>query len=212
MPDSPLFSILIVCLNARAYVAQALDSVLAQGETSYEVLIIDGASTDGTVDIVRGYENRFGGRLRWFSEPDDGLYEAMNKGLHAATGYYVVSLGADDRLVPGALSTVAGTARSNGWPDIIAGATHVVGAAREWTQVAQRYGGNPVPKRPPAVHQSLFARRTAMLEAGGFDTTYRIAADYDQYLKLLDRGAREVLIPQVLSEFRLGGVSSSNTG
>ena len=98
---APLFSVVTVCLNAEQHLAEALDSVLAQSCDDYEMLVVDGGSTDGTLALVREREAAFGGRLRWMSEPDSGLYDAMNKGLHRARGRYIVYLGADDHLVAG---------------------------------------------------------------------------------------------------------------
>src|SRR5665648_59628 len=79
--DHPLFSIVTVCLNAEAHIAEAIESVLAQSCADYEYLVVDGGSTDGTLGVLGAYESRVDGRLRWVSERDDGLYDAMNKGL-----------------------------------------------------------------------------------------------------------------------------------
>jgi len=204
----PLFSIIIVCLDAEAHIAEALRSVVEQEHESYELVVVDGGSADGTIDIIRDFEARLGERMRWFSGPDSGLYDAMNKGLQIATGRYVVYLGADDRLVPGALDAVERSLRTHDWPEILAGAVRVVGAAREWTELPQSFASRRIPKRAPARHQSLVVNRCALVEASGFDTRYRIAADYDLYLRLLEAGAREALISEMLSEFRLGGISS----
>jgi Glycosyltransferases involved in cell wall biogenesis len=70
--DHPLFSIVTVCLNAEAHIAEAIESVLAQSCADYEYLVVDGGSTDGTLGVLGAYESRFGGRLRWVSERDDG--------------------------------------------------------------------------------------------------------------------------------------------
>lgn len=208
--QEPLFSIVMACLNAEAHIAEALRSVAGQRHESFELLVVDGASTDATIDIVRGFETEMGMRLRWWSEPDSGLYEAMNKGLRAATGSYVVYLGADDRLAPGALAVVERALSEHGWPDILAGSVRVFGGATEWIERPRSYAGRRMPKRAPTRHQSIYVSRRALEKAGGFDTRYGIAADYDLYLRLLDQGAREVLVADTLSEFRLGGLSSSS--
>lgn len=210
--DGPLFSVLIACLNAEVYMAEALESVLSQDHPSFELVVVDGGSIDGTLAIIRDYAGRADGRLTWCSEPDEGVYDAMNRGLGRARGRYVVFLGADDRMAVGALSAVERAAQHHGFPEIICGATRVFGAAEPWIQVARvSRTGTRLPKRPPSTHQSVFASREALVAVGGFDTSFRIAADYEVYLKLVRHGAREVLIDEVLSEFRLGGLSSRST-
>lgn len=206
----PLFSIVIVTLNARPFVAEALESVARQTLRSFELLVVDGGSTDGTIDDLRAYDARLEGRMRWMSEPDGGLYDAMNKGLAAASGRYLAYLGADDRLAPGALEAVERAVRVGGGATIVAGAVRVFGGASEWIELPRSYARMRVPKRAPARHQALFVERRALADAGGFDTRYRIAADYDLYLRLCEVGATESLTNDILAEFRLGGVSSAN--
>jgi starch synthase len=199
-----------VSLNAERYIAEALDSALAQSFTNFEILIVDGGSTDGTLDIVRDREALSDGRLRWVSEPDDGLYEAMNKGLAGAHGEFVVYLGADDHLTPGALDAVAGLLAAQPEVDIVCGATRVLGPHGDWCEPASVLVRRGLPQRAPSRHQSIFVRARRLRAAGGFDTRYAIAADYDAYLRIRDAGARQALIPETLSEFRLGGTSSTS--
>ncbi|HET6497945.1 MAG TPA: glycosyltransferase, partial [Coriobacteriia bacterium] len=135
----PLVSVVMVTLNARPFVAEALESLARQTARSFELFVVDGGSTDGTIDDVRAYEARLEGRMRWISEPDGGLYDAMNKGLAAAEGRYVAYLGADDRLVPGALAAVERAVRAGGEPAIVAGAVRVIGGAREWVERPRSY-------------------------------------------------------------------------
>ena len=208
--NAPLFTVVTVCLNAQQHLAGALDSVLAQSCSDYEMLVIDGGSTDDTLDVVRVREGAFGGQLRWISEPDRGLYDAMNKGLHRARGRYVVYLGADDRLDPDALAAVERTIRQSGAVEIVCGAARVLGPEGSWCEPASVSERRGMPRRAPARHQSIFVRASALRAVGGFDTRYRIAADYDAYLRLRESGAQQELITAQLSEFRLGGASSVN--
>jgi len=206
--DHPLFSIVTVCLNAEAHIAEAIESVLAQSCADYEYLVVDGGSTDGTLGVLGAYESRVDGRLRWVSERDDGLYDAMNKGLALTRGEYVEFLGADDRLRPGALDAVARALETAPRPDIVCGATHVFGPTGTWDEAPRRVLRRGLPARVPAGHQSTFVRREVIQAAGGFDQRFRIAADYDLYLRLVEAGRTERLLDEALSEFRLGGVSS----
>jgi glycosyltransferase involved in cell wall biosynthesis/GT2 family glycosyltransferase len=207
---TPLFSVVTVCLNAAEHLNEALDSVLAQEFDDYELLIVDGGSTDGTLDLVREREAEFGGRLRWDSEPDSGLYDAMNKGLDRAKGRYIVYLGADDHLSPGALSAVARAVRDGEDADIVCGGARVLGPDGDWDEHASMLVRRGMEQRAPARHQSIFVRTATLRAAGGFDTRYRIAADYEAYLRMREAGATVRLIDAQLSEFRLGGVSSTD--
>lgn len=209
-PTPPLFSIITVCLNAAEYIAEALESVASQECGDYEYLVVDGGSTDGTLRIVASFEPRFGGRLRVWSEPDEGLYDAMNRGLARARGRYVMYCGADDRLAPASLEAVAAAIDEAGAPTIVCGATRVFDDEGSWLEVPRSFARGSLPKRAPARHQSLFVEREALVAAGGFDVRWRIAADYDLYLKLHEAGATERSVDTVLSEFRLGGVSSTD--
>lgn len=206
--SGPLFSIITVCLNAEVHISEALESVLAQSFGDYELIVADGGSTDGTLGILGASEPRFGGRMNWLSERDDGIYDAMNRVLDRATGEYVEFLGADDRLRPGALAAVANALGSTPRPDIVCGATHVFGPNAEWDEPARRKIRRGLTQRAPAGHQSTFVRREVIQAAGGFDQRFRIAADYDLYLRLVEAGRTERLLDEALSEFRLGGVSS----
>jgi len=206
--DHPLFSIVTVCLNAETHIAAAVESVRAQDRADYEYLVVDGGSKDGTIDVLRTYESRFDGRLQWVSEPDHGLYDAMNKGLALAHGEYVGFLGADDHLRPGALGAVARALSAVPRPDIVFGATHVFGPSGVWDETPRRVTRRGLPARVPASHQSTFVRRAAIETVGGFDQRFGIAADYDLYLRLVAAGGTEVFVDDVLSEFRLGGASS----
>jgi len=208
--SEPLFSIVIVCLNAERHIGGALDSALDQSFEDFEVVVVDGGSTDATLDAIQRSEADAGGRLSWVSEPDDGLYHAMNKGLEMARGTYIEYLGADDRLAPGALVAVADAVSRAPVPDIVCGATRVVGDEGAWDELPRSFARHAIPKRAPARHQSVFILRERILALGGFDTRFAIVADYELYLRLHESGATERLIPRTLSEFRLGGVSNQS--
>lgn len=205
---TPLFTIVMATLNAERHIAEALDSVAAQTMTDYELIVVDGASSDSTMDIVRDREPLFQTRLRAVSQPDSGIYAAMNSGVGLANGAYIQFLGADDRLTRNALAIVAAAVEHSG-PQVVCGATRVFDDRHEWIEAPRQFAGR-VPKRAPARHQSIFVDTDLVRAIGGFDTSYRIAADYDLFLRLVERGASVELVDAVLSEFRLGGVSSSS--
>ena len=95
-------SIITAAWNSAATIEDTLRSILAQTYQDWECIVIDGASSDGTRNILRSYETRFNGRLHWISEPDQGIYDAMNKGIRLATGDYLCFLNAGDRFATNA--------------------------------------------------------------------------------------------------------------
>ena len=96
-------SIITVCYNRADTICDTIESILAQTHPDIEYIVIDGASTDNTVEIIRQYEPRFNGRMKWLSEPDQGLYDAINKGIQMATGDIVGILNSDDFFQAGIL-------------------------------------------------------------------------------------------------------------
>ena len=103
MDKQPLFSVITITYNSEMTVERTLKSVLAQTFKDFEYIIVDGASKDGTMDIVRKYEPLFEGRMKWKSEPDKGIYNAMNKGIMRSTGEIIGIVNSDDWLEPNTL-------------------------------------------------------------------------------------------------------------
>ena len=179
----PLFSIITVTWNAAAVIAPTLESVQRQTNTDYEMLIIDGASTDDTLNIVRGASIS---SLRVFSEPDQGLYDAMNKGIKRARGRYIIFLNAGDAFASD--TVLARLAQlTSGNPGVIYGQTQLVDQSRE--VVGERH--LTAPKRLTVdsflrgmvvCHQAFVVRRDLAPE---YDLQYRLSADYDWCIKVL---------------------------
>ena len=103
----PLFSIITITYNSEITVERTIKSVLSQSNQDYEYIIVDGASKDSTLDIIREFEPMFKGRMKWKSEPDKGIYNAMNKGIERATGMLICLVNSDDWLEQDALAKVA---------------------------------------------------------------------------------------------------------
>jgi len=179
----PLFSIITVTWNAAAVIASTMQSVQRQTSSDYEMLIIDGASTDDTLSIVKRASIS---ALRVFSEPDKGLYDAMNKGIARARGRYLVFLNAGDTFADDTvLARMALLAVDN--PGVIYGQTQLVDAQRN--VVGKRH--LTAPKRLTAnsflngmvvCHQAFVVRRDLAPE---YDLQYRLSADYDWCIKVL---------------------------
>ena len=181
----PLFSIITVTWNAASVIAPTLESVQRQSSSDYEMLIIDGASSDDTLAIVR--QASIAG-LRVFSEPDKGLYDAMNKGISRARGRYLIFLNAGDAFVDAAvLARLAVLAAAN--PGVIYGQTQLVDARRD--VVGRRH--LTAPKRLTVnsfldgmvvCHQAFVVRRDL---AQPYDLRYRYSADYDWCIRVLKK-------------------------
>jgi glycosyltransferase involved in cell wall biosynthesis len=210
------FSIVTPCLNAEATIGEALRSVRAQGYDPLEHVVVDGGSTDGTIEIVKGA----GAHVRWISEPDRGLSDAMNKGIAMASGDVVGWLNADDLYVPGALQRVSAAfeARPEAlWAtgrcliidadgnEIRRGVTRYKDALlRHWSFplfLTQNFVSSP----------ATFVRRSAFDLVGGFEERFRYSMDYDVWLKLGRRSA-PVLIDAPLACFRMAEGSLSMSG
>lgn len=185
--SGPLLSIITVCLNAAATIADTLASVSMQ-ETDFvlEHLCIDGGSRDATCEIIDRWAGR-SSRIRTIYERDAGIYDAMNKGLRAARGEYVLFLNADDFLVsPHTLATamqgIIPAAESN--PDLIVGdaVMGILGKRGFWRhrRVPRRLGRIPGSGWYP-VHQGQFTKRRLLEAVGGFDARRRLASDLIQY-------------------------------
>ena len=200
-------SIITVCFNSAKHIEECIESVASQRGPLIEHIIIDGGSTDGTLEIL----NQFVDCLSILvSEPDKGIYNAMNKGLALASGDVIGILNSDDILVPGALISVAKAFDS---PDIDfsygsallideLGTTYGVTRPLPWDSLLKRgYLEMPFP------HQSVFVRRETYQRLGGFDEKFPLSADYDFALRLLLSESMGQEVEKPIAKFRSGGVS-----
>lgn len=198
----------IVRGNRVEHFRQCMDSVLKQTHPDIEHLLVDGASTDGTLDLLREYEGKRGVRI--ISEPDTGIYDAMNKGVAAATGKYVAFLNTDDYWHDprGLEYSVESLERTQA--DFSFAPCHYVND--DGSEV-----GNMMPElgcvcsSMPFCHQTMLTRVDAIRKVGGFaDKELRITADYDLILNLLVHGAKPVYVPLNFTTFCMGGANAVN--
>jgi glycosyltransferase len=203
-------SIITVTWNVCDTVSDCLASVAAQTHADCEHVVIDGASTDGTRELLEAHRAQLAVLV---SEPDRGIYDALNKGLARVTGDVVGLLHADDVFADA--QVLARVAEAFADPAVEAVYGDLVYVAREAPDRVIRYwrAGDFQPQRlrrgwmPP--HPTLYLRRSVYERIGGFDTRYRIAADYDFMLRVLTQLSGQVrYLPQVLVRMRLGGVSN----
>lgn len=205
--ERPDITVITVTLNSASVVSRAIESVLAQAVPGLEYVVIDGASRDETRKIVESYRDRFqNGRLRVLSEPDAGLYDAMNKGIALASGDVVGILNSDDRLLPGALDAICDAFRKTN-ADVVFGDVIVEGV---WGSRTLKSTETGLDVAMTIAHPGCFVRRSAYGRWGTFDTTLRTAADYELLLRFREAGARFVRVDRVVAVFSEGGASSKS--
>lgn len=202
-------SVITAVRNGRATLADALDSALAQDHPDTELIVIDGASTDGTLEVIQRYARRL---AHVVSEPDGGIYDALNKGLRLASGDAVGFLHADDRFAHAQVLSRIAAALADPGVDACYGDLLYISQDDPTRVVRYWRAGEFHPRRlgwgwmPP--HPTFYARRVVYQRLGGFDSRYRIAADYDCLLRLLGGGVACAYLPEVLIHMRLGGASN----
>jgi glycosyltransferase involved in cell wall biosynthesis len=203
-------SVVTAVYNRQDTVGQALDSVLEQSHPLIESVVVDGASTDGTLAIVECYRARLGVLV---SEPDLGIYDALNKGLRLASGDVVGFLHADDLFADTDVVSNIAMRFQDPQVDAVYGdlvyvdANDVDKVIRHWT--AGHFDASMLRRGWMPPHPTLYVRRSVYERLGGFDTRYRIAADYDSILRFFSAGSFKVAyLPRVLVRMRVGGVSN----
>jgi glycosyltransferase involved in cell wall biosynthesis len=198
----PKISVVTACYNSSRTIRQTIESVLAQRYPYFEHIITDGGSTDGTIQILKEYAH-----LNWASEKDDGIYDAMNKGVKAATGDFVGVLNSDDWYAEGALDAVGSSfARHPDWDALFGDIVFVDGAGNEiyrrkeacYDYNVLRYSGICY-----VIHPTLFVRRS-VYEAVGYyrDKEFLSCADYEFILQLGRMGCRVGHVQKFLAFFR----------
>jgi glycosyltransferase involved in cell wall biosynthesis len=200
---APRFSIVTPCLNRAATIGDAIDSVLAQRHPSFEHIVVDGGSTDGTAEVLARFPH-----LTVIREPDRNLYDALNKGLRAARGDIIGLLNSDDLYAPGAFAE-AETALSDPELDMVLGAAEffAIENGREVTQ--RRLSGNAAIGLTEAnvianvtTMNAAFYRHALVDRVGGFDDRFPLAADKDFWLRLVLAAPRHVVIPATIIRYR----------
>jgi len=205
----PLVTIATVVFNGERYIEETILSVISQDYSNIEYIIIDGGSTDSTIEIIKRYEDQID---YWVSEPDAGIYDAMNKAINQARGELIGFINSDDILYPNAIKKIANAFLVNVF-DYALGPVDIIstdGAVQSTMGVLKDYDKNYRYLRDmPACHQSFFARLWIIKKNGGFNLKYRIRADYDLMIKIIRSSSRSFQYDESLAAFRTGGTSSS---
>lgn len=210
-------SIVTATYNSAATVRNTIESVLGQSYGDYEHIIVDGLSKDDTVAICRSYEGRYRGRLRIISERDRGIYDAMNKGVRLATGDVVGILNSDDFYSDEGVLAAVARELAQGEADAVYGDIHYV-RGEDLTRCVRYYSSRyfrrwmMVMGYQPA-HPSFYCRRECYERYGAFDISLRIAADFENMLRLIYKnGISTRYIPMDFVTMREGGASTDGLG
>ena len=209
-------SFITATFNSGKTIVDTMESVLSQTYTDFEYLVIDGGSSDDTIEKVKSYEPRFGDRLRWISEKDRGIYDAMNNGIKMTTGDVVGILNSDDYYTDiDILQTVADSFENNNHLDALYGDIHFVrdGApdkcvryysSRMFSHFWLRFGFMPA-------HPSHYNKLEIIEKAGLYSLDYKIGADYEMMVRLFKKyRIKSLYINKDFVTMRTGGASNNN--
>ncbi len=210
-----MISIITATFNSAKTLKDTIQSVLRQTNKDFEYLIIDGGSTDETIDIVKSYESEFSGRLKWVSEKDEGIYDAMNKGIKMASGDVVGILNSDDYFTSDDILQIVDNAFKSHEIDAIYGDIHFIRdgnpqkcvryySSRMFRPFWLRFGFMPA-------HPSFYCKREVFEKAGLYSLDYKIGADYEMMVRLFKK--YRIMSQYINKDFvtmRTGGASNNN--
>jgi glycosyltransferase involved in cell wall biosynthesis len=203
---APDISVVTICKNSAAHLSRAIDSVLdQQWEGDLEYVVVDGASSDATMEIVRGYGSRIS---KWVSEPDQGISDAFNKGIGLAGGRIMGFINSDDQLLPGALARVHGYFEAHPEVEVVHADLLLYDGERFLKRLKPpRYWW--IPWRMILFnHPTTFVRREVYDKCGLFDTSYRFShMDFELFLRWQRKGVVIHYLPEVLVRMQAGGAS-----
>lgn len=210
-----MISIITATYNSAETINDTIKSVLCQTNKDFEYIIVDGGSTDETIDIVKSYESEFSGRLKWVSEKDKGIYDAMNKGIKMASGDIIGILNSDDYYTSDdILQTIADAFKCRN-VDAIYGDIHFIKdgvpdkcvryySSRLFSPFWLRFGFMPA-------HPSFYCKRDVFDKSGLYRLDYKIGSDYEMMVRLFRKHKiSSRYVPKDFVTMRTGGASNSN--
>lgn len=205
MPAPIKVSVITVCRNSEKTLKDTIESVLNQTYPNIEYIIVDGKSVDTTIEIIKKYEPLFQGRMRYISEKDKGIYNAMNKGIRMAKGQLIGILNSDDYYESDAVETAVNNMDSDPF-QVIYGYMQVLEKDTKKRIVKDNHKNL---KNEMIPHPTCFITRKTYQKYGLFLEWFKVAADYELMLRLYNKN--DVIFTQikkVVSNFRLGGTST----
>ncbi len=202
-PGVPLFTVVTPSYNQGRYIRDCIESVLQQKEVTWEHIVIDGGSTDDTIEILKQYPH-----LQWISEPDRGMSDAINKGFLRAKGRWVMWLNTDDYLLPGALKKVADFAEAHPEADVIYGYSYFVDESKRILREKCEHKFDFLSLLFVGCYiqsTATFIKRDIIQAGHLLDVEYRAAMDYEYYVRLTLKGYKFIYLPEPLACFRWHG-------
>lgn len=199
-------SIITVCYNSSMTIRRTFDSVLNQTYADIEYIVVDGASTDGTIEIIKEYEPLFEGRMCWISEKDNGIYDAMNKGISMAEGELIGIINSDDYYEPDAVECMVNAMTGDKYQILY-------GEMRTWKDGEEEsisISSHKFLRDRMINHPSCFVTKSVYKEFGCYDMHYKSVADYDFMLRMNER--KEIVfkpVYEIIANFTLGGKCST---
>lgn len=210
--STPLFSIITVTYNRGYILERAIKSVLNQTFKDFEYIVIDGNSSDNSLDLIKTYEKIFNDNsitFKYISESDEGLYQAMNKGIILAKGKYIGIVNSDDIYYDDTLEKVSKFAQSTDSPDVIHGNMEMIDNRGNRNIIRPKTKINPY-RNIPSLHPATFIANKLFKEYGFYDTNFKIAADQDFLLRVFLNQRTFYYIDEVLCHFSSDGISSTS--
>lgn len=204
--ERPLVTVVTAVFNGRQHIGASLDSVLGQDYPNIEHIVLDGGSNDGTVEVLRQYDDRI---AFWKSEPDSGVYDAWNKSLAEARGEWICFLGSDDEFLPGAVSAYMALAAKNPQAEYLSSKVRWVHPSGYSRTLGEPWTWRKFSKFMCVPHVGSMHRHTLFDRFGTYDTSYRSAADYEFLLRARHQ-LNAAYMPVTTVVMRAGGVSDSN--
>lgn len=204
-------SVITITYNSAKTLPRALESVQSQKYDDIEHIIVDGASTDGTREIVEAYAAKHR-NVRWISEKDKGIYNALNKGIHLATGDVIGFLHSDDVLKNAdSIGHIAAVFANKSVEVVYGDLQYCRGkkVIRRWVSNAFECNSLKYGWMPP--HPTMYVRKEVYEQVGEYDEWFHISADYDMILRIFSAGYKTHYLPEVLVCMEVGGASNKNT-
>lgn len=210
-----ILSIITINRDNASGLEKTMRSVFSQNREDFEYVVIDGASTDGSIEIIKGYANQFGGRLKWISEPDKGIYNAMNKGIGIASGDYLQFLNSGDCLVDDEVTgKMCEALTDKGYPTIMYG--NMLKNMPSGKIVRDRcFAGRNISflgfYNGSLNHSSAYIHRSLFDKYGMYDESLRIVSDWKWFLQAIVLGGEKPMYADIdISLFDMNGISETN--
>ena len=202
-------SIITVCYNSQKTIKDTIESVLNQTYDNYEYILIDGKSSDDTVKIIESYKKKFKGKMKYISEKDKGLFDAMNKGIKMSTGDIIGIINSDDTLAKNdVFEIIASKFKDKSLDGIYSNIYFLDENMKKINRVFKAKKGNyKLGWYPP--HPSLYLKSSVYKKYGNYNNNFRISADYDFMLRIMKNNVKLGYIDDVLVYMRSGGVSTA---